>query len=68
MAVRELVAVAEGLLTSLLRAAGDRLAILAGGGVRGNHVRELVHAAGLCEVHARAAAIPGVVAACAELP
>jgi copper homeostasis protein len=37
--------------------------ILGGGGVRGDHVRALVEETGLTEVHARAVAIPGLVAA-----
>lgn len=50
-------------LAELVRAAADRLTVLAGGGVRDNHVVELVAATGVREVHARAAGIPGVVQA-----
>lgn len=50
-------------LRSLVAAAGERLTVLGGGGVRGDHVRELVDATGLREVHARASAIPAIVEA-----
>jgi len=49
-------------LRRLVEAAGDALTVLGGGRVRGDHVRRLVEATGLTEVHARAAAIPGVAA------
>jgi copper homeostasis protein len=40
-------------LAALVRQAGDRLAILAGGGVRAHNVRGLVARTGVREVHAR---------------
>ena len=49
-------------LRALVEACGDELTVLGGGRVRGDHVRRLVEATGLTEVHARASAIPGVVA------
>lgn len=39
------------------------IGLLAGGGVRGDHVVELVRQTGIREVHAQAAAIPAIVAA-----
>ena len=53
-------------LADLVRRAGDRITIVAGGGVRGDHVRHLVASTGVGEVHARASAIPGVSRALAE--
>jgi copper homeostasis protein len=53
-------------LGRLVTVAGDDLVILAGGGVRGDHVRGLVERTGLREVHARAAAIAGIVEALSE--
>ena len=50
-------------LAQLVRRAGNRLTILAGGGVRAGHVRNLVAVAGLTEVHARASAIGPIVRA-----
>ena len=41
-------------LAKLVRRANNRLAIIAGGGVRGHNVRELVHESGVRAVHARA--------------
>jgi copper homeostasis protein len=49
-------------LRALVEASGDALTVLGGGRVRGDHVRRLVEATGLTEVHARASAVPGVVA------
>ena len=49
-------------LRALVAASGDALTVLGGGRVRGDHVRRLVDATGLTEVHARASAVPGVVA------
>ncbi|HSA55516.1 MAG TPA: copper homeostasis protein CutC [Gemmatimonadaceae bacterium] len=40
-------------LASLVRQAGDRLAVMAGGGVRAAHVADLVRWTGVREVHAR---------------
>ena len=53
-------------LAELVRRAGDRMVIMAGGRVRGNHVVSLVREAGLMEVHARASAIGAVVSALAQ--
>jgi len=47
-------------LAMLVRYAADRIVILAGGGVRGDHVRHLVAFTGVHEVHARASAIAGL--------
>jgi copper homeostasis protein len=47
----------RAVLRDLVRAAGAELAVLGGGGIRGDHVRELVDETGLREVHARASAI-----------
>ncbi len=52
-------------LRRLVAASGGRITILGGGRVRGDHVRELVDATGLAEVHARASAITGIVSALA---
>ena len=41
------------ILASLVRQAGDRLAVMAGGGVREENVREIVERAGVREVHVR---------------
>jgi copper homeostasis protein len=40
-------------ISDLVAQARDRIAILAGGGIRDNNVRELVALAGVREVHAR---------------
>lgn len=50
-------------LRRLVARGGDRIAVLAGGGVRGDHVAELVRVTGTREVHVRAAGIPGVMEA-----
>ena len=50
-------------LAALVERAGSRLVILAGGKVRGDHVRELVARTGVREVHARAEGVPGLVSA-----
>lgn len=42
--------------------------VLGAGGIRGDHVAELVRYTGLVEVHARAAAFPGVARALESLP
>ena len=49
-------------LRKLVETCGDELVVLGGGRIRGDHVRPLVEETGLTEVHARAAAIPGVIA------
>ena len=48
-------------LAALRRSGGP--VILAGGGVRADHVRSLVEETGVAEVHARAEAVPGLVTA-----
>jgi copper homeostasis protein len=53
-------------LRRLVDAPGSGPVVLAGGGVRGDHVRALVAATGVREVHARAVAIPGIVRALTE--
>ena len=50
-------------LAELVRMAGDSVTVLAGGGVRGDHVDDLIARTGATEVHARAAGIPGIVQA-----
>lgn len=50
-------------LRDLVAACGQQLGVIGAGGVRGDHARQLVGVTGLREVHARAAAIPGIVAA-----
>lgn len=50
-------------LAELVRASGEGVEILIGGGVRGDHVRHLASYTGAREVHARAAAIRGIVRA-----
>ena len=40
-------------LASLVRQAGDRITVMAGGSIRDDHVRELVDATGVTEVHVR---------------
>jgi copper homeostasis protein len=40
-------------IAALVRAAGDRIAILAGGGVRAHNVRDLIALTGVREVHSR---------------
>ena len=40
-------------LASLVRQAGDRIVVMAGGGVREEHVRALVDSTGVREVHVR---------------
>lgn len=47
-------------LAELVRRAADRIVIVAGGGVRGDHVRHLVAFTGVREVYARASAIAGL--------
>jgi copper homeostasis protein len=42
-----------GVLRSLVEQAGDRIAVLAGGKVRGNNARELIARTGVRELHAR---------------
>ncbi|HMB92232.1 MAG TPA: copper homeostasis protein CutC [Rhodothermales bacterium] len=49
-------------LRELVQTCGDELIVLGGGRIRGDHVGRLVKEAGLTEVHARAAAIVGVIA------
>lgn len=44
-------------LAALVRRAAGRIAVLAGGGVRADHVAELVAATGVREVHVRGAAV-----------
>jgi copper homeostasis protein len=41
-------------LAALQHRAGDRLTVMAGGGIRADHVRELLQHAPLREIHARA--------------
>ncbi len=50
-------------LRELVALCAEDLTVLGGGGIRGNHVRELVQETGLTEVHARASAIPDISAA-----
>jgi copper homeostasis protein len=50
-------------LTELVRRGAGRVGVLAGGGVRGDHVADLVARTGVREVHARAEAIPGLLRA-----
>lgn len=50
-ALRELVGLASG-----------RITVLAGGRIRGDHVRDLVRETGVREIHARASAIPPIAA------
>ncbi len=50
-------------LRQMVQAAGEALTILGGGGVRADHVRELVGETGLREVHARASAMAGIMRA-----
>lgn len=49
------------MLGALVRQAAGRIEILLGGGVREDHVRHLVAYTGAREVHARAAAVGGIV-------
>lgn len=49
-------------LRALVEKCGDDLTVLGGGRIRGDHVRPLVEATGLTEVHARASAIPDLIA------
>jgi copper homeostasis protein len=53
-------------LAALVRHADGRLAIVAGGRVRADHVRHLVAYTGVSEVHARASAVGGIARALAE--
>ncbi len=53
----------SGMLRQLVHLSGEDLIIMAGGSVRGNHAVQLVEQTGVMEVHARASAIPGVIAA-----
>jgi copper homeostasis protein len=48
-------------LRKLVELCSNRLTVLGGGGVRGDHVAQLVEMTGLAEVHARASAVAGVV-------
>jgi copper homeostasis protein len=48
------------LLATLHRQGAGRITVMAGGGVRGDHVVALVDATGVTAVHARAAAIPAL--------
>lgn len=50
-------------VAELVRAAGDSVTVLVGGGVRGDHVADLIARTGAMEVHARAEGIPGLVRA-----
>lgn len=50
-------------LEGLVRRAGNRVVIVAGGRVRGDHVVDLVRATGAREVHARAEGVAGLVEA-----
>lgn len=49
-------------LRELVTRCGDELTVLGGGRIRGDHVQKLVEETGLTEVHARASAVPGVLA------
>lgn len=51
----------RAILRQLVETCGDELIVLGGGHIRGDHVRQLVEATGLREVHARATAIVGVI-------
>ena len=42
-----------GRLASLVRQAGDRITVLAGGGVRADNVRQVIARSGVTEIHAR---------------
>lgn len=53
-------------LRELVTASGNDITVLGGGRIRRNHVRRLVEETGLTEVHARASAIPGVIAGLRE--
>jgi copper homeostasis protein len=53
-------------LARLVTRAGERVTMVAGGGVRGDHVRELVAVTGIREVHARASAMGGLARALAR--
>lgn len=55
-------------LRRLTRLAGERLVVLAGGGVRGGHAAALVEETGVRELHARGSALPGLAAAFSEEP
>jgi copper homeostasis protein len=48
-------------LAGLVHRAGGRIAVMAGGRVRADHVLELVDRTGVAEVHARAEAVPDLV-------
>lgn len=48
-------------LRELVNQGGPRITIMAGGGVRGDHVLDLVSDTGVQQVHARSIAIPGIV-------
>lgn len=50
-------------LRALVSVAGDSLTVLAGGRVRADHVVRLIEETGVTEVHARARAVPDLVAA-----
>lgn len=53
-------------LRDLVTRCGDELTVLGGGRIRGDHVQQLVEETGLTEVHARASAVPGVLAGLRE--
>lgn len=53
----------QSTLGHLVRVSAGRVTIMAGGAVRSDHVVQLVQATGVTEVHARASAIPDLVAA-----
>lgn len=53
----------RAMLAKLVERSRDRVAIMGGGSVRGDHVAQLVEETGIREVHARASGIPGVVEA-----
>lgn len=52
-------------LKALVAAAEGRLTVMAGGGIRANHVQALIDETGVLDIHARASAISGVVGALA---
>jgi copper homeostasis protein len=58
----------RGVLRRLVTIADGRIGILAGGRVRGDHVRALVERTGVREVHARLEGIEGIRAALAHAP
>lgn len=56
-----------GKLAQLVERAGDRISIIAGGGVRAEHVKELVTRTGVHEVHARGTEAGTIAAIAKEL-